>query len=130
MERWRTIVHLTLITGIAAACQNRNPITATPIEASTEGPDPIPTLPSTPEFAVTQLDVFRLSDREVAIQACTEGRPVGTTMRVSVSEHPVSPDFDLSDEEALNNLDWQIIKELGVPCFEPYTNLHIWDVSQ
>lgn len=60
---------------------------------------------------------FSVSPGEVGVNFCTEGRPVGTTLRVSVYKELIPPDKNI-DPNTLDKNNWEIIKELGVPCFD------------
>ncbi|HEX8923776.1 MAG TPA: hypothetical protein VF828_03515 [Patescibacteria group bacterium] len=67
------------------------------------------------EFSVTPLDY-----QHVGINVCATGHAgVGLTIRVSYNTS------SLGDESG----SWQIIKELGVPCFNA-DNRPIWDISK
>lgn len=66
---------------------------------------------------VTDFSFVRVSPGELGIKLCTEGRPVGTTLRVSVYERTIPSDRNI-DPDALDKNGWRIIKELGVPCFD------------
>lgn len=77
-------------------------------QVNPETPSPIP-------FVITQFDFQQISPDEIGVNFCTEGRPVGTTLRVRFYKEPnVDPATAL--EEA-NKDKWEVIKELGVPCF-------------
>jgi hypothetical protein len=104
------IVVLLLLAVYASACRS--------------DPTAVPTIPVATNVPVTleisDFSVTPLSDREVAINACTRGYGgVGITLRVSYNASPAGDDTS----------EWLVLKELGVPCFN-FDDRPIWDISQ
>ncbi len=86
-------------------------------------------LRETPTIAIIQVTEFSfrpISANEVGIIFCTKGRPVGTTLRVSVYKDSfINPK---ADPNQLEKDKWEVIKELGVPCFNTNQSSPDWPI--
>lgn len=81
-------------------------------------PTPIP-------LEVTDFSFRPISPTEVGINFCTKGRPINTTLRVSFYRDKVTPTTNL---DQLDKDMWEIIKELGVPCFNTNPSNLDWPI--
>lgn len=104
-----------LPTSVATAVATRPAISTAVVLGQ---PTPIPL-----EF--TDFSFRPISANEVGISACTKGRPVGTTLRVAVYRDSVPANVD---PDKLDQNKWQIIKELGVPCFNTNGSNPDWPI--
>lgn len=82
------------------------------------------------QFCLTEFQVESTQNpNELAIQVCTTGRPVNSTIRVRVSRLPV---VEINQQVILGDSDYDVIKELGVPCFDTNQSAPdhpIWNTS-
>lgn len=90
-----------------------------PLQAATVYPT-APIVPTIPDpVRIIDFSVTPLNDQEIGVNVCTSGRGgVGLTIRVSYNTS------NLGDDSGT----WQVIKELGVPCFTP-TDRPVWNIT-
>ncbi len=74
-----------------------------------------PETPVVSPITVTDFSFKPINPNEIGINFCTSGRPVGTTLRVSIyRDSNIDPSVKI---DSLDSSKWEAIKELGVPCF-------------
>ena len=115
---------------VLSGCANRDSIQPTTLApAGTATPDTVrlPTAvviretPTPIPFEITELQFQDIvPGKEVGVIFCTKGRPVGTTLRVRRSISTVNPNItqaELKADVSAGVISTEVIKELGVPCF-------------
>jgi hypothetical protein len=107
------VIAAVILTGCTTSIEVTTDRSKTPNSTAPLATD-VPDLVEITDFSVTPLE-----DGRVAINACTKGRGgVGITLRASYN---TSPAADKPGE-------WKVLKELGVPCFNP-TDRPTWNTA-